>query len=91
MGYWLRKFKSATALQDIMERIVVDPKILAGKPVIKGTRISVALILNLLAHGKNDAGIIEEYPELTREDIKAAIKYAASQMAHETKPLAAHS
>ncbi len=67
----------------MQERIIVDPKILVGKPVIKGTRIPVYLILNLLARGKNTKDIIEEYPELSEEDIVAAISYAASCMKYE--------
>ncbi|MBI5390286.1 DUF433 domain-containing protein [Candidatus Woesearchaeota archaeon] len=63
--------------------IVVDPHILAGKPVIKGTRIPVSLVLNLLANGKTREEIIEEYPELTKDDITAAISYAASAMNYE--------
>ena len=55
------------------ERIVVNPKVLAGKPVIKGTRIPIYLILNLLAHNKNIADIIKEYPEIEKEDVIAAI------------------
>lgn len=53
--------------------ITVDPDILAGHPVIKGTRIPVSLILNLLSHGYSFDKIIEEYPELTVSDIKSAI------------------
>ena len=56
-------------------RIVKNPKILAGKPVIAGTRIPVTLILNLLAHGQGVEQIIDDYPDLTPEDIKAAIIY----------------
>ena len=63
-----------------MNRIVVDPKILAGKPVIKGTRIPVYLVLNLLANDYNFDKIIEAYPVLTRQDIKAAIKYSENRM-----------
>jgi len=56
-----------------MNRIIVDPKILAGKPVIKGTRIPVYLVLNLLANGYDFDKIIDAYPRLTRQDIEAAI------------------
>lgn len=59
-----------------MAKIVTNPKILLGKPTIAGTRISVSLILNLLAHRMTIDEIIEDYPHLTREDIKAAIEYA---------------
>lgn len=61
-------------------KIVKNPKILCGKPVIEGTRISVALILNLIAHGKTIKEIIDDYPDLTPEDIKAAILYAERAM-----------
>lgn len=61
-------------------RIIRNPKILVGKPVIAGTRISVSLILNLIAHGKTIEGIIDDYPDLTAEDIKAAIRYAEKKM-----------
>lgn len=65
------------------ERIVVNPKILVGKPVVKGTRIPIYLVLNLLANGKTIQEIIDDYPELTQEDILAAIKYAALHMKYE--------
>ena len=63
-----------------MNKIIVDPKILAGKPIIKGTRIPVYLVLNLLANGYNFDKIIEVYPRLTKEDIEAAIKYSENRM-----------
>ena len=56
-----------------MERIIVDPKILAGKPVVRGTRIPVYLILNLIAKGKTMGQIVEEYPELKKKDVSAAL------------------
>lgn len=59
------------------ERIAVDPKVLAGKPIIKGTRIAVEFILDLLANGWTTEKILENYPQLKREDITAALKYAA--------------
>ncbi len=58
------------------KHIVIDPGILVGKPVIKGTRISVELILKLLAEGIEVKEILEEYPRLTRDDVLAAIDYA---------------
>lgn len=64
-------------------RIVRNPKILAGKPVIAGTRIPVTLILNLLAHGQTTNQIIDDYPDLTEEDIKAAISYAEKRVEKE--------
>lgn len=66
------------------ERIVVDPKILAGKPVIRGTRLAVELILELLAAGQSESDILTNYPGLTRDDILACLSYA-SYLAHEYK------
>ncbi|MEK7558720.1 MAG: DUF433 domain-containing protein [Patescibacteria group bacterium] len=63
-----------------MNKITVDPKILAGKPVVAGTRIPVYLILNLLASGYNFDKIIEAYPRLTRADIETAIRYSEDRM-----------
>ena len=58
------------------ERITVDPKVLAGKPIIKGTRIAVEFILGLLANGWTTERILKEYPQLKKEDITAVLKYA---------------
>ena len=60
----------------ISERIVVDPDILAGKPVIRGTRLAVELILELLAAGRSENELLTNYPGLTREDILACLSYA---------------
>jgi len=57
-------------------RIILDPTILAGKPIIKGTRLSVDLVLDLLASGWTESEILREYPDLVREDILACIRYA---------------
>jgi uncharacterized protein (DUF433 family) len=57
--------------------IISDPKIMVGKPVIKGTRITVELILNKLAAGQTVEQILEDYPHLTREGIRAALEFAA--------------
>ena len=57
------------------ERIIVNPKILGGKPVIRGTRIPIHLILELLVAGYDFKLIIKAYPDLTEEDIKAAIEF----------------
>ncbi|MGD0204009.1 MAG: DUF433 domain-containing protein [Candidatus Bathyarchaeia archaeon] len=65
------------------ERIEVNPKILGGKPVIKGTRIPVYLILELLSAGYDFKRIIKAYPTLTEEDIKAAVNYAAQIVKNE--------
>jgi uncharacterized protein (DUF433 family) len=66
------------------ERIVVDAEILAGKPVIRNTRLAVELILELLAAGQSENDILENYPGLTRDDILACLSYA-SYLAHEYK------
>ena len=68
----------------LSERIVVDPKILAGKPVIRGTRLAVEFILELLAAGQSENDVLANYPGLTREDILACLSYA-SYLAHEYK------
>ncbi len=62
--------------QDILSRITFNPKVLAGKPIIRGLRISVAMILELLAKGATTEDILEDYPELEPEDIQAALFYA---------------
>ena len=74
---------SMKAKKDLLERIVVDPKVMVGKPVIKGTRIPVYLILELLAAGMSVADVLGEYPELTREDVQAALEYASKILQHE--------
>jgi uncharacterized protein (DUF433 family) len=66
------------------DRIVIDPAILAGKPVIRGTRLAVEFVLDLLAAGESEANIMVNYPGLTREDILACLAYA-SFLAHEYK------
>jgi uncharacterized protein (DUF433 family) len=73
------------------DRIVIDRKILAGKPVVKGTRIPVTLILNLLAHGYDFARIKDAYPELSDEDIKAAVAYSEARISREDVKLFDHS
>ena len=65
------------------ERIEVNPKILGGKPVIKGTRIPVYLILELLSAGYSFKRIVKAYPSLTEEDVKAAVNYATQIVKNE--------
>ncbi len=65
-------------------RIVQDPNIMMGKPVIRGTRIPVALLLRKLSEGVTYADLLDDYPRLTQEDIHAALAYAADTVAHET-------
>jgi len=67
----------------ITDRIQVNPKMMMGKPVIKGTRVTVELILRKLSEGAAEADLLDAYPRLTRGDIQAAIRYAADTVAHE--------
>jgi len=70
------------------ERIVIDPGILVGKPVVKGTRLAVELIIDLLAQGWSVEAILHNYPGLTREDIQACLSYASlSLKAEKVYPL----
>jgi len=64
--------------------MVIDEKILGGKPVIKGTRIPVYIIVEMIANGLSIKDILKEYPELSEEDVKAALRYAASLLKRET-------
>ena len=63
-----------------MDRITIDPEVMVGKPVIKGTRITVQLIVQLLANGATEAEILNDYPDLKKEDIKAALLYAPNKV-----------
>lgn len=67
----------------VTDRIEMDPKVMLGKPVIRGTRITVELILRKLAEGATETELLDAYPRLTREDLQAAIGYAADTLAHE--------
>jgi uncharacterized protein (DUF433 family) len=62
----------------LLKRIVVDPKIMAGKPIIKGTRVPVDAIIHRIAQGEEIEDILKDYPRITRQDIKAALEYASS-------------
>jgi uncharacterized protein (DUF433 family) len=68
----------------IHDRIEINPDVMLGKPVIRGTRIPVELILRKLSEGATEADLLDAYPRLTKEDIQAALAYAASTLAHET-------
>ena len=67
----------------LTDRIVVDPKILTGKPVVRGTRISVELVMELLAAGWSHAQILDSYPHLSEEDIRACLAYASELLREE--------
>jgi uncharacterized protein (DUF433 family) len=66
--------------EKLLERITLDPNIMTGKPVIRGTRLTVQYILGLLAHGASVEEILEEYKGLTREDIQACLLFATESL-----------
>ena len=65
------------------DRIVIDPKVLVGKPVVKGTRLAVELIVDLLAQAWTEDDILQNYPGLTRDDIRACLAYASDRLRSE--------
>lgn len=73
--------------QDLLSRISVDPEVCHGQACIKGTRIMVSIILDCLAAGMSEQTILEEYPTLTPEDIRAAVAYAADLAREQVMPL----
>jgi uncharacterized protein (DUF433 family) len=86
--------RAASAYED---RIVTDPRILAGKPVVKGTRISVELVLEQLAYNPDLEELFAAYPRLTRDDVRACLAYAQeavairrSQPMQESAPAVSH-
>lgn len=68
---------------DWRERITITSDVMAGKPVVKGSRLTVDFIVGLLAEGWDEAGILEEYPGLAREDIHACLAYASEVLSRE--------
>ena len=66
--------------EELLKRIVCDPKVMVGKPVVRGTRLTVDYILNLLAHGTTEKEIREEYQGLSREDIQACLLFATKAL-----------
>lgn len=75
--------------QELLHRIVCDPRVVAGKPIIKGTRLTVEFVLNLLAHDSTIQEILAEYNGLTREDIQACLLFASQSLGNTTfMPLA---
>ncbi len=72
------------------ERITIDPGVLSGKPVVKGTRLAVEFVIELLAEGWTEASIIKNYPRLASDDIRACLAYAHDRLQEEiTYPLQA--
>ena len=67
----------------VTDRIEVNPKVMLGKPVIRGTRVRIELILRKLSEGATEDDLLDAYPRLSRQDIQAAIGYAADTLAHE--------
>ncbi len=70
--------------ESLLERIEINSEIMLGKPVIRGTRIPVELIIRKLSQGASEADLLDAYPRLTKVDIQAALAYAAETLAHET-------
>jgi len=66
------------------DRIEINPAIMLGKPVIRGTRIPVEIIIRKLSEGASEADLLDAYPRLSRADLQAALAYAADSLAHET-------
>ena len=64
--------------EQFWQRISMDPKVMAGKPVVRGTRIPVELIVRMLAQGIPESDILKEYPRLQADDVRAALAYASS-------------
>jgi len=72
----------------LLERISIDPDVCGGKPCIKGTRLWVALILDFLADGMTEAELLGDYPQLTHQDVMAAIAYGAEMSRERILPVA---
>jgi uncharacterized protein (DUF433 family) len=74
--------------KELLKRIKKDPKVMVGKPVIKGTRIPVEMIIEKLAYGSTEEDLLQSYPCLNKNDIKAALLYAAKRLALEKNHVA---
>lgn len=70
--------------EDLLKRITARPDVFGGKPIIRGMRISVELILSLLAQGESEQTILDDYPDLEADDIRACIAYAHAVIAHDS-------
>ncbi|MDZ7363108.1 MAG: DUF433 domain-containing protein [candidate division KSB1 bacterium] len=75
--------KLTKSFESLLHHIFLNPKIMVGKPVIRGTRIPVELIIKMLAQGISEKEILREYPRLKKDDIKAALAYAAIVLGNE--------
>ncbi len=67
----------------LTDRIEINPRVMMGKPIVRGTRITVELILRKISEGSTEQDLLDAYPRLTSDDIRAAIRYAADTVAHE--------
>ena len=65
---------------DWKDRIIVDPELLGGRPAVRGTRLAVSLILELMAAGSSEQSILAGYPRLCQEDVRACLRYAAESL-----------
>jgi uncharacterized protein (DUF433 family) len=70
--------------ESLLKRIIVNPEIFGGKPIIRGMRISVELILSLLAQGETQEAILDDYPDLEPDDLRACLAYAHAVIAHDS-------
>ncbi len=68
---------------ELLERITLIPELMGGKPTVRGLRITVEQLLSALAHGVSEADLLDDYPELSRDDIAAALLYAGTLVAEE--------
>ena len=75
--------RQGTQILDWRERIVLDPGVLAGKPIVRGTRIAVELVVDLLAQGWTTDQVLAEYDHLTTDDVRACLAYASDVMRSE--------
>ena len=78
------QIEDRTMETSVLDRIEINPDVMLGKPVIRGTRIPVELILRKLGEGATEDDLLDAYPRLTKADIRAALSYAAETIAHET-------
>jgi uncharacterized protein (DUF433 family) len=70
--------------EGLLARITANPEIFGGKPIIRGMRVSVELILSLLAQGETEEAVLADYPDLERDDIRACLAYARAAIANDT-------
>ena len=70
--------------KELLDRVVINPKVMVGKPIIKGTRIPIDMIVKLVAQGMTIEEILEDYPKLSKEDVKAALLYSAEVVSGES-------